>query len=370
MSGNAGASQGIDFVVRRDDLRTCDFVTGESSETDSLQRGELKLRIDKFALTSNNVTYAVFGDAMDYWEFFPADEGWGRIPVWGFGEVIDSREDGIEPGERYYGYYPMSSYLTVQAESNEAGFVDRAAHRRPLPAAYNQYLRTTSDPAYDPRHENEQMIMRPLFITSFLLADFLEDSAFFGARAVILSSASSKTAYGLAFLLSRAHERPEIIGLTSSGNKQFSEGLGIYDRVLTYSDAESLPSTMPVVYVDIAGNTPLRELLHGHFEDNMKHSALVGDTHWEENAPQSDLPGPQPSFFFAPVHLKRRTEDWGAAGLAKRFGDAWTEFVEPVGRWMKVVEGTGQSAVQRVYLELLEGRADPRDGNVLSLSRS
>ena len=45
------------------------------------------------------------------------------------------------------------------------------------------------------------MIVRPLFITSFMLADFLQDNAFFGARQVVVSSASSKTAYGTAFCL-------------------------------------------------------------------------------------------------------------------------------------------------------------------------
>ena len=42
---------------------------------------------------------------------------------------------------------------------------------------------------------------RPLFFTSFMLADQLEDNDWFGAEVLVLSSASSKTAYGTAFLL-------------------------------------------------------------------------------------------------------------------------------------------------------------------------
>ena len=45
----------------------------------------MRLAIVSFALTANNITYAAFGDAMNYWQFFPVpgDDGaaWGCIPV-------------------------------------------------------------------------------------------------------------------------------------------------------------------------------------------------------------------------------------------------------------------------------------------------
>src|SRR3712207_7922901 len=50
----------------------------------------------------------------------------------------------------------------------------------------------------------------PLFLTSFMLADQLEDNRFFGARALVLSSASSKTAYGTAFLLRSEEHTSEL----------------------------------------------------------------------------------------------------------------------------------------------------------------
>ncbi len=66
------------------------------------------------------------------------------------------------------------------------------------------------------------MLVRPLFITSFMLADFLQDNAFFGARQLLISSASSKTAYGTAFCL--AEERAmELLALTSVRNRGFVE---------------------------------------------------------------------------------------------------------------------------------------------------
>ena len=368
MSTTGKSDKGTDFLVKRDDLRVCSFVEGEPAGGGELQPGQVQLSVEKFALTANNITYAVLGDRMGYWNFFPAKEGWGRLPVWGFGEVVRSRGDGISAGERFYGYYPASSHLTVQADASGAGFNDVAVHRRTLPAIYNQYSRTTTDLAYDVDYENEQMILRPLFLTSFLLADFLEDNDFFGGRLAALSSASSKTAYGTAFLLSRMDPRPEVTGLTSARNVAFTESLGCYDRVVTYDHVDHLPQGTPAVYVDMAGNVAVNSSVHGHFQDNLKHSAVVGVTHWEEGAPQGQLAGPPPTFFFAPTRAQKRTTDWGARGLNERFAEAWKVFREPLRTWMDVVEERGPDAVKRVYLDHLEGRAHPRSGNVLSLA--
>jgi hypothetical protein len=359
---------GVDFLVKRDDLRICRFGEGETADGADLQPGQVQLKIEKFAFTANNITYAVFGDRMGYWNFFPAEAGWGRVPVWGFGKVTHSRSDRIATDERFYGFYPASSHLTVEADAGAAGFADIASHRRSLPTVYNQYMRTTTDLAYDEDHENEQMILRPLFMTSFLLADFLEDNHFFAARAAILSSASSKTAYGTAFLLSRMQGRPEVIGLTSPRHAAFTKSLGCYDRVATYDQVDSLPKDAPAVYVDMAGSGASRSSIHRHFGGNLKHSAVVGATHWDEQAPQVQLPGTPPSFFFAPTQVQKRTADWGPGGLNERFGEAWKAFREPVSAWMDVLEERGPDAVKRVYLDHLEGRSDPRTGNVLSLA--
>ena len=165
------------------------------------------MAIDAFALTANNITYAAFGEAMSYWGFFPTgDAATGCIPVWGFANVVESRCAGAAVAERFYGYFPMANDVVLQpVRVNEAGFFDGAEHRRELHAVYNQYSRCSADPGYAPAREAEQALLRPQLITSFLIDDFLADSAYFGARTVALSSASSKTAYGTAFCL--AHRR-------------------------------------------------------------------------------------------------------------------------------------------------------------------
>jgi len=372
MTTQTVATQSLDFLVRRDDFHTCKLAPALIEP----QPDQVLLRIDKFALTSNNITYAAFGDAMSYWNFFPAPEGWGRIPVWGFADVLQSRHAAIKPGERFYGYFPMSNHVVLQPERpSDAGFIDGAPHRKPLHAVYNQYTRTTADPGYDAGREAEQMLLRPLFITSFLIDDFLADNDYFGARAVVFSSASSKTAYGTAFLLS-LRKTVEIIGLTSPGNAAFTERLGCYSRVVAYDQAHALPTDLPVVYVDMAGSRDVRSAVHHHFRENLKYSCAVGGTHWNAlDGGASDtgakLPGPRPTLFFAPAQIKKRSVDRGAGGLQTRLAEAWRQFMVPVSDpargWLRVIEDRGPTAVERVYREVLAGRAKPDEGHILSL---
>jgi len=116
-----------DFLVKRDALRECRVADSEPAAVGS---GQALLRVDVFGLTANNVTYAVMGEAMSYWDFFPAEEGWGRVPMWGFAEVEQSQVEGVEPGTRVYGYLPPSSHLLVTPVSvSEQGFVDGSPHR-------------------------------------------------------------------------------------------------------------------------------------------------------------------------------------------------------------------------------------------------
>ena len=359
---------GQDFRVRRDDLRVAEMFANDLPATGAPEPGSVLLAIDRFALTANNITYAAFGDRMKYWDFFPAPDGWGSIPVWGFADVVASAADGIAVGERFYGYFPMSSHLRVEAARvSPAGFVDGAAHRQALHVVYNTYVRTAADPAYDARFEDQQALLKPLFFTSFLIADFLADNQFFGAAAVVLSSASSKTAYGVAHELTRLPPpRCRVVGLTSARNRAFVAGLGCYDAVATYDGIAGLAKSEPVVYVDMSGNGAVRAALHNHFQDNMRYSCSVGGTHWEKLAGGSGLPGAKPALFFAPAQGKKRAADWGADGLQQRYGAAWASLVPKLDTWMHVVHARGPAAIEQTYRAVLDGRVDPADGHMLS----
>jgi NADPH:quinone reductase-like Zn-dependent oxidoreductase len=356
----------MDFEVNRTNLHECRVVDVEAPAP---QPGQALLRVDAFALTSNNVTYAAFGDAMNYWGFFPAHDttDWGRVPVWGYASVVATAHDDIVAGTRVYGYLPMSTHLVVTpGRLDEGGFTDVAPHRAPMAGVYNRYLRVDTDPIHDPAHEDHRMLLWPLFYTSFLIDDLLDDNGRFGATVVVVSSASSKTAIGTAFQLRRRNVA-EIIGLTSAGNADFVDHLGLYDRVVTYGEVASLPAA-EAVYVDIAGDGKVRSAVHRAYGDQLVYSMAVGATHWDQpaRAPEA-LPGATPTFFFAPDQVRKRIDDWGQAGLDDRVATAWREYVDFCDGWVDLRHGSGSDAVERVYLELLEGQTDPAAGHILSM---
>jgi Protein of unknown function (DUF2855) len=354
-----------DFLVKRDDLRECRIAESEAPE---LESGQALLRVDTFGLTSNNVTYGVFGELMSYWDFFPAEEGWGRIPMWGFAEVERSEAEGVEPGTRLYGYLPPSSHLVVTPmDADERGFVDGSPHRAALPSAYHRYLATGADSFYRADTEKIQMLLRPLFFTSFLIDDQLDEEGLTARGPILISSASSKTAIAAAFLLSR-REGVELIGLTSRRSAGFVEGLGIYRRTVPYEAIDSLERG-PATFVDIAGDGQVRQAVHSRYGDELAYSMAVGMTHWEElGSGGGELPGPTPAFFFAPDRVVKRGKDWGRAELETKVAEAWHPFCEWTGGWLEAIHGHGFEAVRSAYLDVLEGRVAPNTAHVLSLT--
>ncbi|MBI5107469.1 MAG: DUF2855 family protein [Rhodocyclales bacterium] len=362
----------LDFLVKKDELGATRL--GESSPQ-PIGEGQIRLRVEKFALTANNITYAAFGEAMHYWGFYPAEAGWGRIPVWGFASVIESRCPGIEPGERFYGYYPMSNEGVLQPKRlSPTGFMEGAEHRATLHAVYNNYVRCVTDPFHDPKTEDAEAILRPLYTTSWLIDDFMADNDFFGATAagtglVMLSSASSKTAYGTAFQLAR-RMGIELVGLTSAANVAFCESLGCYRRVLAYDQLARLDRDAASIYIDFAGNASLRRTIHGHCA-NLKFSSSIGGTHVEQLGGARNLPGPRPVLFFAPAQIKKRSTEWGAEVLGQRLLESWREFIRitcrPTDPWLLIEHHRGADAVTAAYARVLSGRDDPRRGRMLSL---
>ena len=334
--------------------------------------GEALLKIDRLALTTNNVTYAAFGDAMRYWDFFPSgDADWGHMPAWGFADVVASTVPGVEPGERFYGYWPIASHLRMQpVRVSERGFHDGAPHRRELTSAYNQYTRCSHDPVYRREDEDLQALLRPLFITSFMLADFLQDNGFFGARRVVVSSASSKTACGTAFCL-QAEPGLERVALTSERHRAFVDSLGCYTRSVSYDELASLSPDVPTLYVDFSGDEALRARVHHHFGDHLVHDCFAGSAQNTGFLRDTGLPGPKPEFYFAPVQIRKRNADWGPAVVNQRFGEAQQRFIrhvsQPEAAWLQVRPHHGFAAAQGLIESLVLGRSEPRDGHVLAL---
>jgi NADPH:quinone reductase-like Zn-dependent oxidoreductase len=357
------ADTGLVFEVSKSDWKQTRFTSGPVPE---LAAGQVLVRVDRFALTANNITYAVAGDGLGYWRFFPCAEGWGRIPVMGFADVIRSRHPEVKEGTRCFGFYPMGRHLVIEpGVVSPSQIVDAAPHRAGLAAPYAQYLPTTGDAVYAEKREDQILLMRGLFMTSFLADDFLAEQDYRGARAVLITSASSKTSIALAFQVKQAG-RARTLGLTSARNADFVRKLGWYDEVVLYDQVASLVKQRAVL-VDMAGDGAVNAALHEHFGDELKYDCRIGATHWSAARPGEKLAGPKPEFFFAPAQIVKRSKDWGPQGLSQRIAAAWTKFCDASDAWLHVVRSNGREATERVYQEMLAGRSDPADGQILSL---
>jgi hypothetical protein len=56
--------------------------TKTSASRCSTTEGDILMKVEQFAFTANNMTYALMGGATGwYWYFFPAPRGWGRKSV-------------------------------------------------------------------------------------------------------------------------------------------------------------------------------------------------------------------------------------------------------------------------------------------------
>jgi hypothetical protein len=357
------------FVVARSDFQTCKLIEMTLPVAAQLPDEGLLVKVDRFAFTANNITYAMLGDQLKYWQLFPAPDGFGNIPVWGFGEVIASKHPSIPEGERLFGYFPMATHLVIEAaDVSKRGLRDAAPHRQGVAPVYNAYARISSDPAFAGRPGDYQALVRPLFMLSFLVDDFLAEADFFGAQSVMLSSASSKTAFGLAHLLHTQRQPIRVVGLTSAANADFVASLGCYDDVVTYQKIESQPVDHNVALVDMAGNADLLNRVHRHFADRLVYSGRVGLTHQDAPGDDAHLPGAKPAWFFAPDQIRKRAKEWGPGGIDKRFGAAWTGFIPLLERALHIVEGRGPAAVEQAYRETLDGRVPPNQGRMLTLA--
>ena len=338
-----------------------------------LADGQSRLRVDAFALTTNNVTYGVFGDMLRYWAVFPAStepEVWGRIPTWGFADCVESRSADLAVGERIYGFMPMSNeFVMTPGRATDRGLFDVAEHRHGLAGTYNSYQRCATDPLYRADREAHQMLLYPLFFTGYIIDDFIIDNEEFGAEQVIISSASAKTAIGAAMLLHRRGMK--VIGLTSPGNVEFVTSLGVYDRVVTYDDVASI-AQVPSVYVDIAGNQDVLFDVHTHLSGLLTHSMVVGNTNWSTatTANAAELPAPAPAFLFAPTQIAKRTQDWGRDGLDARMAEAWTAFADWADTWITFEQFSGTEAVLDAWEKVRSGDLDPAAGSICTMNRN
>ncbi|MVZ97139.1 DUF2855 family protein [Sphingorhabdus sp. IMCC26285] len=329
--------------------------------------GEVRLKIESFSVTANNITYAVMGDMFGYWNFFPAEGDFGIVPMWGHAIVEDSRNPDVAIGERIYGYVPMGTHLDVlPGKVSFGGFTDMAAHRQPMSPVYNQYSRLNADPEHDPAKENERMLFGPLFKTGFLIESMFRREKWFGAKNLTMTSASSKTAMGLASVAKDLSLDIKRIGLTSKGNVAFVEKCGLFDQILAYEDIAQLPQE-PSVSVDFAGNSQLLHDIHAVLGNQLKYSCLVGATHVEARGlgGGGEMAGPKPILFFAPDHAVASIQELGPKAFGEAVAKSWKSFLGAVDGVVAVDKRQGLDNAAKSFAETLEGRTDPQKGIII-----
>ncbi len=295
---------------------------------------------------------------------------WGRVPVWGFGDVVESDVAGVAEGTRVYGYFPLADELVVApGRIDDRGFSDSTPTREAVPTVYSRYSVTTADRVYRPEREDQQMLLWPLFVTSFVVDDFLGDHDLFGARTVVVSSASSKTAIGAAFLLAERdgveRGRPDVAG--QPGVRPVAGLLRL--RPPLRRRRRTRPTDRPC-YIDVAGRKDVTHAVHTRLGGALRYSMVVGDTHWDDaTTAEGTLPGPPPEFLFAPVQIAKRRTDWGRDGFEEAVAEAWDRFVPWTDGWLTIRHAAGAAATEAVYRDVLDGRVDPRTGDICTLVR-
>ena len=311
-----------ELQILKSDITQSRVVESELDTGTPLVAGEVLLKVDKFGFSTNNVTYAAAGDQLGYWQFFPASnnetETWGIIPVWGFADVVASSAEGVDAGERIFGYYPTNSYLKMQSvKVLENRLIDGADHRSKLPPGYNTYRRVDKEADYDA-----------------LAADT---------------------------------DAPTSIGLTSKRNQEWVAGLELYDATINYDALEEIDASIPTVIVDMSGNSQLLADIYAHLGDSLVHCLNVGLTHWSEGGKDTGIPADRREFFFAPSHIQMRIKEWGHEGFDSKSSQFIYDSCKRSAHWIKVEKLGGVEELADIYADVCAGKLPPEKALVIEL---
>lgn len=358
------------FQVHKKDLNKTRLI--EINNDTELNPGQVRVKVEAFSFTANNISYWATGDKLNYWQFFPAVDSenneFGIIPVWGFAEVVESKVDAVPVGERLFGYFPTAETWVMQpVHIKDHLLIDGSEHRQSLAAGYNMYRRVAAEPGYDRANDAMRMLLFPLHITSFCLYDMLSSQDWLGAEQIIIISASSKTSLGLAYALKEDSTSPHVVGITSDRNKAFVEQTGYYQDILAYEDLLQIDATKKTVIVDMSGNGKIIGQVHKHLADNMLFSSHVGLTHYDAAGMGDDFIKARSKMFFAPSHIQQRLQDWGQQEFDKRAGQFMTNAAIDSGRWLTLKEVKGLNGLNEQLKDISQGKMPANEGLIVKL---
>lgn len=240
------------------------------------------------------------------------------------------------------------------------------------------------------------MLYRPLFWTAYWCEDWLNVSAYRGASCILISSASAKTAFCLAYLIGKRATKPDtsrlrVIGLTSKKNLDFTRSLCLYDDIFDYDSLERSLAPQVVehkwLYIDVAGNDQLNDHVRTVLAEgsSLVGSVQLGLTTLSPSAPSasstsfttkitSDTPcqvidGRESTMdqFFMPEWLAVRRRQMSVSQITALQAQAWHDLMRDGKEWVNIVRVCGGAAVEEAYRDIARRGTDPRVGMVWSL---
>jgi len=214
-----------------------------------------------------------------------------------------------------------------------------------------------------------------------------------GAKLIFISSASSKTAFCLAYCIRmriRNKEIPagtRIIGLTSKRNVGFTRRIGLYHEVVSYDDINKRPfdSGARAIYTDVAGSDKLNKKLltvQGPVfvaairlgMSNVTPTTLDVTNVWTKNttleatAGGSILPKAlEFETFFMVEWLAVRVKQLSSKEIVEMQIKAWKRFLIDAKGWVEITRVYGGEKVKAAYDSALENGLRAEDGYVWSL---
>lgn len=376
-----GGASSFYHVVNKENWQDQKFLKSPIGASTSLSPGQVLARLSSFNISANNVTYAGIGKIFGYWGFFPAapdNPELGRVPVWGTADVVKSQSANIKPGDRLYGYFPVSTYAVLEGSlsaDDPAGVVlETSEYRSRFWPVYQRYRRMPAE-----RKHTEEEAFDILFYIPYLTAYGINRSYGFTEagnikNTVIILSASSKCGYSLARILKRSGNCT-VIGVSSAENtKLFSQATGWYHKVYTYGELntglnDDDSSRMKELFdgkvniVDFSGRAQTVVSLQKTIgPERLGQTILVGGT--DSSVVRWDSPSFPAERFFLPGddHLEKNIKDDGGlrafnAAFEKELRGFISEIIE--GGMITISHKQGTAAVEERWKSLLIGHRNP-----------
>ena len=327
------------------------------SETLSRPRsGGVLLAVERFSLATNNLGYVLLDDVLHTLDAFPASmQNRARTPVWGIAEVIAADPSVATVGARVACFLPMATHAAVRVAPTDTGLLSIDEKRLGMLPIYRRLTLVTTEPGSE--DADVETVLLPVSPFAALLAG---DITALGARTVVVSSASSRSAAALGRLLAR--EGIGVIGLTSAEHRSAAESFAVYDRILSYDEIDALDPSDGTAYVDVAGSIDVTSAVHHRLGHHLSASIGVGGTH-ARSLPS--VPGPPLSMFNTGDREADLTRERGWPAVASLYQDARTELISWATRWLRVETVRGLAATESVWRDIVCGHSNPLSAVVI-----